>query len=314
MNLSKSPLRRGFTLVELLVVIAIVGVLIGLLLPAVQLAREAARRTQCRSNLRQIALATQQYHDANGRLPPPKAGESQFDNRGSTLVLLLPFLEDAALFAAYDDSKAISDPVNQPVTTATVPTYLCASMRRPTLGPASAGVPYGPGSYLISTRSTYFGFSELDGAFATVVPDEPYRLGLEAITDGASKTLLIGEINYAFENLADDDGPERLPAIGDPVTSSKSKTAFAWAVGYWALSWGHMACDTLSTAERFNNHDVYKSNTARTYRSDHPGGVNFALLDGSVRFIETDSDPGVRGALATRAGQEINGRYEWPDF
>src|ERR1700722_14935917 len=94
----EGPTRRGFTLIELLVVIAIIGLLIALLLPAVQAAREAARRSQCVNNLKQLGLAVQGYSDANGVLPPAAATGPEWSNNFSMKARILPFLEQAALF------------------------------------------------------------------------------------------------------------------------------------------------------------------------------------------------------------------------
>ncbi|TWT47525.1 DUF1559 domain-containing protein [Botrimarina hoheduenensis] len=305
----KCPKRSGFTLVELLVVIAIVGILIALLLPAVQAARETARRCSCRSNLRQLGLATLNYHDTHRHLPPPKAGDAAAtSDRGGTLVVLLPYLEEAALYSGYDFEAPITDPVNTPITTALIATYLCPSMRLPTLGPQGAGQAFGPGSYLISTRTHYQAMYEPNGAFDYMVAGKPYALGLEDITDGTSKTLLAGEINYAFEAI-------------DPVPTTEDQAAggFAWAQGYWLRAWGHMSTpaqddDSFFPAERealyrlYNNQseeDYLDPSSRRTFRSDHSDGVNFVLLDGSVRYLPSAAEPGVRRALVTRAGQEV---------
>jgi prepilin-type N-terminal cleavage/methylation domain-containing protein/prepilin-type processing-associated H-X9-DG protein len=298
----------GFTLVELLVVIAIIGILIALLLPAVQAAREAARQCSCRVNLKQVGLATQNYHDVNRHLPPPKAGElTKFVDHGGALVLLLPYLEESSLYSTYDIEQPITAAVNSPVTTAIIETYLCPSMRLPTLGPKHSGPAFGAGSYLISTRSHYDAFDNLDGAFANVDPNKPYRLGMQDITDGTSKTFLAGEINYAFE------ANERMPSINN----QSECFGFAWAQGYWALAWGHMSTPAPDDDSLFpeliqeyytlfnNNKKLKPSSSRRTFRSDHAGGVQFAMLDGSVRFITTDTDPQVRRALVTRAGDEI---------
>ncbi|MEQ8848861.1 DUF1559 domain-containing protein [Botrimarina sp.] len=291
-----SKARAAFTLVELLVVIAIVGILLALLLPAVQAARETARRCLCRSNLRQLGVATTLYHDAHHRLPPPKAGAVHAtEDHGSTLVLLLPYLEESALYATYDISRPISDPVNRGVTTSAIAVYVCPSMLPPTAGPSGEGQPYGYGSYLISTRTSYTPFIN-DGAFDNVDATKPYDLRLSDITDGASKTLLAGEINYPFGDK------ERLPSVDKPAAPGQGG-AFAWAQGYWVLAWGHMAD---STPKLFNNNRQWApSASLRTFRSDHPEGVNFVLLDGSVQFLSTDSDPRVRRALVTRAGAEV---------
>lgn len=286
--------RTGFTLVELLVVIAIIGILVALLLPAVQMARESARRVHCQNNLKQIGIATTLFHDTHGHLPPPKAGKvSATSDHGSTLVLLLPYLEEGSLYATYDINKPISDPVNRPVTTHTIETYVCPTMQPPVEGASGGGEPYGYGSYLISTRVDYLPFIN-NGAFDNVT-DKPYRLSMRHITDGLTKTFLLGEINYPFGDV------ERLPSADNPPAAGRGG-AFAWAQGYWVLAWGHMAS---STPQFFNNNDRHApAITYRAFRSDHPEGVNFVLLDGSVSFIATDSDPEIRRAMVTRAGEE----------
>lgn len=145
----------GFTLIELLTVIAILGVLISLLLPAVSAARSAARGVQCRNNLRQLGVATQNYLSARNHLPPPNAG-SQFENRGSTLVFLLPYLEEAQSFDAYDFTRPVDDPVNLPITGRPIATYLCPSMvLRRQVPDLERGEKLAPGSYLISSRTKY---------------------------------------------------------------------------------------------------------------------------------------------------------------
>jgi len=106
----------GFTLVELLVVIAIIGILIALLLPAVQAAREAARRAQCQNNLKQIALALHNYHQAVGSFPPGKITEGRCCDRPSMItwtISILPYLEQQALYDRYDQTKFNEDPANQ---------------------------------------------------------------------------------------------------------------------------------------------------------------------------------------------------------
>ncbi|MEM7312484.1 MAG: DUF1559 domain-containing protein, partial [Planctomycetota bacterium] len=287
-------LRGGFTLVELLVVIAIIGILVAMLLPAVQQARESARRLQCINNLRQIGLATQNYYSARKTLPPPKAG-TQFEDLGSTLVLLLPYLEEAQRFAQYDLTQPVTAPENARLTSQPLSLYLCPSMTlRREVPDLECGEVLGPGSYVISSRTTFQRHNRLNGAFKNPVEGKPYRLAFRHIKDGTSKTLLMGEINYGHEDMLWADCPKAgTPKWGDTT----------WANGYWFFAWGHMAG---RFPQLYNNSKEYGNQySARVFRSDHPGGVNFVLLDGSTRFVTTDSDPEVREALVTRAGGEV---------
>jgi prepilin-type N-terminal cleavage/methylation domain-containing protein/prepilin-type processing-associated H-X9-DG protein len=306
----------GFTLIELLVVIAILGVLVALLLPAVQAAREAARRCSCRSNLKQIGLAVQNFYDSRRTLPPPKvlrgggglvadrtteassSGE-QYTQLGSTFVLLLPYLEQNNRFARYSILKPIHDPTNLPITSQPIDLYMCPSMGQPRDVPERAcGESLGPGSYLISTSTDYN--SKLVGAFDSPPDNGPYNLGMQDITDGSSNTLLAGEINYGHAGYkwGGCPGLNGQPKWGDQT----------WAHGYWALAWGHMAA---SIPELYNNSTQHiHPDSLRTYRSDHPGGVQFVFVDGSVRFLTTDSDPRVRYALVTRAGEEVDHHFD----
>lgn len=296
-----SPIRRAFTLVELLVVIAIIGILVAMLLPAIQAAREAARRCSCINNLRQIGIATLNYHDQFGHLPPPKAGSTNFNELGGTLMLLLPYVEEASLYSQIDVTKTVNDPVNVPLTSTRLEIYMCPSMSLPRAVPdVNCNEKLGPGSYMISSRSEYFKFGSLDGAFANPKADGSYSLGFKHITDGSSKTLLMGEANYGLQAMKWTDCPGQ---IGTPKWGDQK-----WAEGYWFLSWGHMSGEK---PELYNNRNIFiKSYSERTFRSDHSGGVQFVMLDGSVRFLPDESDPSVRTALVTRAGGELGTSFD----
>lgn len=287
----------GFTLVELLVVIAIIGILIALLLPAIQAAREAARRCSCINNLKQIGIATQNYHDTNKHLPPPNlAGTFKF--YGSAFVVLLPYLEESSRYAQYDVTKAVNEGDNLKVTGHPIDVYLCPSMSLPRAVPeTSCGEVLGPGSYLLSTRTKYLPYLTLDGAFTTPVADGSYSLALRHITDGTSKTLLVGEINYGVQEYV--WGEECSDGAGTPKYGDHT-----WAEGYWYSSWGHMASNKPHAYN--NSSQDINPDGRRTFRSDHPGGVQFVFVDGSVRFLTNESDPLVRSALVTRAGEETN--------
>jgi prepilin-type N-terminal cleavage/methylation domain-containing protein/prepilin-type processing-associated H-X9-DG protein len=303
--------RRAFTLVELLVVIAIIGVLVAMLLPAVQSAREAARRTQCVNNLKQIGLAVHNFADAQKTLPPPKAlGHSdgagivsngtadQYRQLGSTFLLLLPYLEEQSLFDTGDPTKDTIDAVNLPMTGAELPAYLCPSMAMQRGMPMTdCGERLGPGSYLITSRVRYGKYTALDGAFLNPPKHmgQRYRCMWSQITDGATHTTFAGETDYGFTSYIWDSG-----CAADGTTKWGDH---AWAEGYWFYAWGHTNVDV---AYNFNDDRAkWQSNYTATFRSDHPGGVQFVFLDGSVRFLEDTIESETLAAMITRAGAEV---------
>jgi hypothetical protein len=255
----------------------------------------------CQNNLRQIGIATLNYHEQFKHLPPPKAGSSQFTRHGSTLMLLLPYVEESNLYAQIDVAKLAIDPANLPMTNKPLALFICASMALPREVPdVNCEEVLGPGSYMISSRTEHKRHQALDGAFTNPKPDGNYSLGLQHITDGTSKTLLMGEINYSLQsmtwtNCASNIGTTRW---GDQT----------WADGYWAHAWGHMSGEL---PELYNNSQKFDPQISlRAFRSDHSGGVQFVLLDGSVHMLVTDSDPDIRRALVTRAGGETDTRVD----
>lgn len=296
---------RGFSLVELLVVIAIIGVLVSLLLPAVQAAREAARNMSCKNNLKQIGVAIHLYHDSEKRLPPARMNDSGFNG---TFLIVLPYLEEGASADRFTDSVGYQfSTTNKEVANTRMPMYLCPSMILPrdVPDPAPACNEHGaPGSYAVSTGSKIcFVMPGMDAGTAPPPHDGAIihpsygctTIGKITAADGASNTLLVGEMNYGLKN--------HYWSNCKPAQTIKGGET-RWAVGYPGVTWASTAAPlnstTLETIENVFFHTEFES-----FRSDHPGGVNFVFVDGSVRFMSEEIPLATIKALATRAGGEI---------
>lgn len=298
--------RAAFTLVELLVVVAIIGILLALLLPAVQFAREMGRRTQCANQMRQIALAFHSYEGVAGRLPPARTGNNFYFN--GALLMVLPHLEKQAALDQFDiDVKYNANADNKRIANLTVPTYLCPSMtlRRTVPDPNPiCGETGAPGSYAVSTGSELcFDLPTLEPHNGAIIHPKygPTSLGLISNADGTANTLMLGEMNYGLSDYY-------WSACKPPQTPKWGETR--WAVGYPGITWG-------STAGRFNARDLgplvdglFHPNY-ETFRSDHPGGANFAMVDGSVHFFSDSIDEATLDALATRDGGELLPANPW---
>jgi prepilin-type N-terminal cleavage/methylation domain-containing protein/prepilin-type processing-associated H-X9-DG protein len=303
--------RRGFTLVELLVVIAVIGILVALLLPAIQAARESARRTTCTNNLKQIGLAVHSYQTAKKHLPPPEAlpsGGTIQPEASSTFVLLLPYLEEGNRYAGFDSAESVISSKNLPTTSGTVETYVCPSMQfNRDIPVVDCSEQLGAGSYIISSRTDYASASiaagedaAMDGAFAMPKQDEPYSLGFQHFLDGTSKTFLVGEINFGFADLEWD-----CSKLAGQIKWGDQ----TWAKGYWPYAWGHISWTSYKNfglASYNSKRAVEGFKTLRVFRSDHPGGAQFVYVDGAVNFVQDSIEYPVLRALVTRAGEEAN--------
>jgi prepilin-type N-terminal cleavage/methylation domain-containing protein len=327
--------RAGFTLVELLVVIAIIGVLVALLLPAVQAAREAARRGQCLNNLKQIGLATQQFHDAQGQLPASFITQATTPHDSwSIQARLLPFLEQGNIYNGinFDLSyKHVSQVINgSQITSLRVPVYRCPSElgeeQRIDGSTIWAPMSYGAnlGTWFVYNPTTREGG---DGAFAA---NGTY--GFDGVTDGTSNTLCFTEVktfqpylreghNPDVDNAPIPATPAEVAALGGEFKADSGHTewtdARAHQVGITAVFTPNTVVEYAGAGGTYDidfttareGQSASRTYAAVTARSHHSGIVNASLLDGSVRPITDQVDKAVWRALATRAGDETIGEF-----
>jgi prepilin-type N-terminal cleavage/methylation domain-containing protein/prepilin-type processing-associated H-X9-DG protein len=314
---------RGFTLIELLVVIAIIAVLIGLLLPAVQSARAAARRIQCTNNLKQLALATLNYESAFGILPPGQMKLLTRPPSGFTLfVNMLPFLDQQPLYSGWNFNYAFDNLYGATARSATVlGALLCPADIIPQnpIQNGTANEWYGITSYggNAGTQSHPFSAVTSDGIFFYTGPAAPtfYQVRLSGIIDGLSNTLFFGERNHFDPNY---------DTFAAPGWTFFSQTMGMW--GWWAsssggyglsdvaestyspinyvvpIAYGSAGAAGISQSQFTANYEVPR---VCAFGSLHPGGANFAMVDGSVRFISQTIAMTTYHALGTRAGGEI---------
>lgn len=299
--------RAGFTLIELLVVIAIIAVLISLLLPAVQQAREAARRTQCRNNLKQIGLAMFNYESTHSVFPPAMIENTNSGSSGlgaNGFILMLPYLDQSNVYSGYNFSDFYSSAYNTAVINQRIPSFLCPSMVIPREVPLTVCSEVGaPGSYLLSEGTAAYQ-SPSRGIFPFIAPtqfgvsNKPTRVS--DITDGTSNTLAAGEANYRYKLYNWSSCPGNAALVGT------SRSGYArWAVGYPGGAIGNSRA-SLGTAQRLN---VFSGTTTSGYASDHIGGVTILMADGAVRFLSENVSSTVLDGLATRDGTEVLGEF-----
>jgi prepilin-type N-terminal cleavage/methylation domain-containing protein/prepilin-type processing-associated H-X9-DG protein len=306
--MTNAKINRGFTLIELLVVIAIIGVLTGLLLPAVQQAREAARRLSCSNHLKQISLAAMLHESGHRSLPEGSrilipdycVGD---DCRGTSLyVLLLPYIEENPLYQNLQTSYENQTPGSRMGlgqvggSNIDLPGYKCPSYV-PT-GPAATYSDFrnyfGVSGGKTLTGSNFRGSIHSDGVF---VANQPTKLA--QVSDGSSKTIMFGEVSthtlYGYTGGTTPDPMQGGPAV-------------------W---WGACQCEKANNCDApWNGHGLasvrYPMNSdLRPYAADgesdrpfssfHPGGAGFAFVDGHVEFVNDRISFSIYQALATRA-------------
>lgn len=322
---------RGFTLVELLVVIAIIGVLVALLLPAIQAARESARRQQCQSNLRQLSVGLANFESAKGAYPPAFEFTASADpaNVAATqigpnwAVRMLPFCEQQAIYNLIDQSVKVpgtwkgqappqlAHAKNAPVRTAVISVFRCPTdVNNDTpleLGTSAIPQIWARGNYAANAGNgpLLLGYAGaitgpdsagwLDGKRRGVIgPNVAAKM--KDLTDGASNTILLGEVRAGFNNV-DRRGTWALGQAGASVLFWFGSTGDANGpnacndsaddVGGPELAdLDHMREDCMPDYTRDH------SNDQATTRSSHPGGVNIGMADGSAHFISTSIETG----------------------
>jgi prepilin-type N-terminal cleavage/methylation domain-containing protein/prepilin-type processing-associated H-X9-DG protein len=328
------PSRRGFTLIELLVVIAIIAVLISLLLPAVQSAREAARRAQCTNNLKQIGLAMHNYESANGTLPPGMKGCCW----GTWLVFILPYIEQQAMYNAWNSSgndRMYPGPgdlwfrywgvANTTVTFTRISAYYCPSDPNNTnlIGPpcpTSQNYVVNFGNTIVQQPPIYqvagVNWPFLGAPFTDIgSPDPDITIGTQqgkvlgttpfsGITDGLSNTMLTSEIlvGQGWDLRGFSWWAYSSMFTGWNTPNSSQPDVLQSGCGSQPPN---LPC--LSATGTFtSNGQVYQGLGMTLHpRSKHPGGVNVGFGDGSVKFIKNSINPFIFRALSSSKGGEV---------
>ncbi len=288
------PNRNGFTLVELLVVIAIIGILIGMLLPAVQQVREAARRTQCSNNLKQLALACHNYESAHGQFPPglnlpigpgvfedsdvhKKTGEEPInDSWGSWMVWCLPFMEQNNIYDALDlkqnhDYNCIG---NDSIGAKVIPSLICPSDYVPREVVTYRDLAFGINSYFgnAGIQAWYHRNATFDGVFFY-----NSKTSFASITDGSTNTLMIGE------RYSKDIEWERLESYRGWAWSNFNSVRDCLAGTLEPINY------KFPEGSGPNPSFALTDKKFSSFSSAHPGGANFAMCDGSVQFLTMTS-------------------------
>ncbi|WP_437192744.1 DUF1559 family PulG-like putative transporter [Planctomicrobium sp. SH527] len=334
--------QRGFTLIELLVVIAIIAILVALLLPAVQQAREAARRSQCKNNMKQIGLALHNYHDVYNLLPAGSLGPTVHQTSGiknsiNWRVSILPYLEQSTVYnqlnfsASFAAGRTAADAYqgNRVLSGLVVDAFRCPSSALPTFPTDYTNrdgeniLFYNPGQGMgihyiaISGAAPNFswtqttGYVDCGGGWSCSTGAMPVNMsfGFSRLTDGLSNTILIAEQSGLVdgEDLTSNyyggwHGARRLYDINSPSCQSGG-TRDSWQAGVTCVRW----LPNSSMIHKASSGRPYNNNTI--LNSFHTGGIHVVLGDGSVRFVSDNVDFQTFKKLAMKDDGQVIGEY-----
>lgn len=313
---SMLPNRRGgFTLVELLVVIAIIGILIALLLPAVQAAREAARRMECSNHLKQIGLAMHNYHGTYSALPFGCSWPPTTTTTGSWAAFILPYLEQQTVYDLFDFNLSLCDPANEQAVKTVIPAYICpsdpqagepliAGRTQPQHNPLNSMALW----YPVSMGPTFDSTSPSSGCVFCPEPKsaatDPDTYCCQGFNLGSSSPLgnfvgMFGRYQKSIRFAYVTDGLSNTIMVGETLPAH---CIFNGAY--------HMNFPMSATHIPLNNMETDEGQGGLWFRtcgfkSLHPGGANFLMGDGSVHFLSESIDYRLFNGLGTRAGGEV---------
>lgn len=331
--------RTAFTLVELLVVIAIIGILVGLLLPAVQSAREAARRMSCSNNLKQIGLALHNYESSFRVLPPSTVSlGGSASQPWSAHAFIIPYLEGSNIAARINYGLGYHNGSNRTlfppsgVATIRVPVYLCPSEPNDRLRVDASGVAeHYPATYGLSV-GRYLIYNPVTGQDGGAAFAPNRKNMMSGFSDGLSNTIGLSEVKAYTPRFHDFVGMPNVPP------ASPSSVSVSYTGGNWSATSGHtewvcgraihagftstfapntkvlhqqdgVTYDIDVTSSREGRNQVDPTFAVITSRSYHIGLVNTVLMDGAVRSVSSNTDITLWQALNTRAGGEVISDY-----
>jgi prepilin-type N-terminal cleavage/methylation domain-containing protein len=319
---------RGFTLVELLVVIAIIGILVALLLPAIQAAREAARRSQCTNNLKQIGIGVHNYHDTRKALPPMRVA----DHQQTWLVLILPHLEDQQISDLWDKDLGCFYDQTLQFRTSVIQVYLCPSQDHPDgyviqgvqpdavhshprndpLAPGTPGYKGSLSDYRGVAGSTCIVTHTDSGVFANPLTWEQFDNSSSHLVDGPIPQCRSKDVRFTVT-------PTNRGVLTFPgrtsfknITDGTSKTLLAGEVGRAISESGHAFNGDYEPGVWVGEEEPFcqRCGSKRSEGGDggfgsmHPNVVHFVMCDGSVQAISRDINLAVLDRMATRAGDD----------